>query len=420
MSAEDFVSWGAGSGGLQPAVTAPVLAVPVPAVPVGAAPVVIGAPAPAATSAPRAKRQVRSILHARANAVVWDGLVLSVPLVLVDVLMGQLFPGRGFFSTAPGSASLGLPGTLLMIALWLSYYAMSEARTGQTFGKRRMGLRVVSVDGGPAGVRAIAARTLLRLVDDLGLYLVGLMVMILTGQRRRRLGDLAGRTVVVRVDATAAARPEPGLLAWIYPVVWVGTVLVAAFGFGLGAQAQANTQAIGLVRSYETARESGNAGLACSLLATDQQREMVARVTNNYRAARSASCPAYVLQSSPHSSTVDPRLPELLAGPVVTRPTVSGGVDVISMANPEVHLYAISESGRTVLDARGLEKLSFVHACSSAGRPTVSCLCVYEYLRAQRIDLYAGPTANPPARVVERALAADWSRCLANPAGRPF
>ena len=74
-----------------------------------------------------------------------------------------------------------------------------EALTGQTIGKRVFGVRVVRVeDGGPPSAGRIALRTLLRIVDGILLYLVAVVLVLATGKRRARLGDLAGRTSVVR------------------------------------------------------------------------------------------------------------------------------------------------------------------------------------------------------------------------------
>jgi hypothetical protein len=52
-------------------------------------------------------------------------------------------------------------------------------------------------------------RTVLRVIDGIGLYIVGLIVMLVTGQRRQRLGDLAGGTMVVDASATNYAPPAP-------------------------------------------------------------------------------------------------------------------------------------------------------------------------------------------------------------------
>ena len=78
------------------------------------------------------------------------------------------------------------------------YHVLFEGTTGRTPGKRALRIRVVDADGGPCTYRAAALRTLGRFVDFLPVaYLVAFGSMALT-ERRQRLGDLLGGTVVVR------------------------------------------------------------------------------------------------------------------------------------------------------------------------------------------------------------------------------
>ena len=56
------------------------------------------------------------------------------------------------------------------------YFACESSDSGQTLGKRVMNIRVVRVDGGSPDMRDIAMRTVLRVIDALFLYLVGLIV----------------------------------------------------------------------------------------------------------------------------------------------------------------------------------------------------------------------------------------------------
>jgi uncharacterized RDD family membrane protein YckC len=102
-------------------------------------------------------------------------------------------------------------GTLTAVILgWaLYYYFALESGAGQTVGKKLMKLRVVRADGSPAGMREIAVRTILRVVDGIGVYIVGLVVMLMTGERRQRIGDLAAATIVVDASAPASAVAEP-------------------------------------------------------------------------------------------------------------------------------------------------------------------------------------------------------------------
>ena len=96
-------------------------------------------------------------------------------------------------------------GALFAVILgWaLYYYFALESGDGQTIGKKLMKLRVVRADGSPAGMREVAVRTVLRVVDGAGAYIVGLIVMLATGEKRQRIGDLAAGTVVV--DASSAS-----------------------------------------------------------------------------------------------------------------------------------------------------------------------------------------------------------------------
>jgi uncharacterized RDD family membrane protein YckC len=95
---------------------------------------------------------------------------------------------------------------------WTLYYHFAlESGDGQTVGKKLMKLRVVRADGRPADMREIAVRTVLRVVDGVGLYIVGLIVMLATGERRQRVGDLAAGTIVVDASAPPAAPPASAL-----------------------------------------------------------------------------------------------------------------------------------------------------------------------------------------------------------------
>src|SRR5215207_5585427 len=115
-----------------------------------------------------------------------------------------------FSADALASDTGDVRGALSAVILgWtLYYYFTLESGDGQTVGKKLMKLRVVRADGRPAGMREIAVRTVLRVVDGIGLYIVGLIVMLATGERRQRIGDLAGGTIVV--DASAPPRAVPG------------------------------------------------------------------------------------------------------------------------------------------------------------------------------------------------------------------
>jgi len=115
----------------------------------------------------------------------------------------------------------------------VAYHFAYEAHNGQTIGKRQYGLRVMAADGGPADTRAIAIRSVLRLVDLLPTYyLSGLVSMLRTGAaRRQRIGDVAAETVVVAVEGRALGRGTPG---WMLPVATIVALLMSAISiFGI-------------------------------------------------------------------------------------------------------------------------------------------------------------------------------------------
>jgi uncharacterized RDD family membrane protein YckC len=135
-----------------------------------------------------------------------DLLGLRVAAALIDLallagLLAILSAAVGQAKVSGGNFSVYLTGTwaVVFFALALGYYFVLEAWAGQTVGKRLLGLRVLSAAGARPSVRAVAGRTLLRIVDWLpALYLAGFITMLATGTRRKRIGDLAARTEVAR------------------------------------------------------------------------------------------------------------------------------------------------------------------------------------------------------------------------------
>jgi uncharacterized RDD family membrane protein YckC len=86
---------------------------------------------------------------------------------------------------------------LLLMAIAFVYHLLLEWRWGRTPGKRLFGLRVVGGDGSPLDFRGSFLRNALRLIDGLGYWSVAVLVVLVRGDGRR-LGDVAGDTLVVR------------------------------------------------------------------------------------------------------------------------------------------------------------------------------------------------------------------------------
>ena len=91
-------------------------------------------------------------------------------------------------------------GFFLLPFSGLLYYIVLEGPKGggQTFGKKMLGIKVTTEDGGVPSYGAAAIRNILRIIDGLFMYLVG-AALIHTSDKNQRLGDTMAKTIVVKV-----------------------------------------------------------------------------------------------------------------------------------------------------------------------------------------------------------------------------
>ncbi len=134
-----------------------------------------------------------------------------IDLAVVGVGGAAILAVAGVLGEPPSEIGVPLFGVILGWALY--YYFACESAAGQTLGKRLMNIRVVRTDGAPAGMREIALRTVLRVIDMQLFYLVGLGVMLATRDRRGRLGDLVGDTMIVSAERHARVAHAPAAVA---------------------------------------------------------------------------------------------------------------------------------------------------------------------------------------------------------------
>lgn len=143
----------------------------------------------------------------RALAYVID-LLWMILVVAGILLLGKLFGGVFGLHAGRGAEAL------LYFAAYWGYHVYFEAgRRAATPGKRKMGLRVVSETGGPAGLGAVMLRNVARSADILPFgYFAGLIACLFT-RRFQRLGDIVARTLVVYANPSAMllrnAMPPP-------------------------------------------------------------------------------------------------------------------------------------------------------------------------------------------------------------------
>jgi uncharacterized RDD family membrane protein YckC len=141
-------------------------------------------------------------LLSRFVAVIVDFVILAAVALVVALPFSAIFfvATAGFTTPAWALSWLYGPIDLLMFALWILYFTYFEATSGQTLGKRLLGIRVISTrTGRPPDLGNSLIRNVLRIIDWLpAFYLLGFFVALISG-RKQRMGDLAAGTIVVRV-----------------------------------------------------------------------------------------------------------------------------------------------------------------------------------------------------------------------------
>ena len=165
---------------------------------------------------PVAHEQVQyATLGWRAVAVIIDTLiVLVVSSIVIAVLMAAGVLDLGLSQAATlediANASRSAPGWLMPVeyALVFAYFTLFEL-FGATPGKRAFRMTVLRDDGTRASPTAVVVRNLVRIPEMYLLYLPSAVSCLASG-RRKRLGDFAARTVVMRSARVPAAGRGPG------------------------------------------------------------------------------------------------------------------------------------------------------------------------------------------------------------------
>ncbi|KAB8142726.1 RDD family protein [Chloroflexia bacterium SDU3-3] len=157
-------------------------------------------------------------IGSRFLAAVVDSLLIALAMAVVLFGAGLLRDSIGVLDGASESVIAALIILLVMVILWGYYIIFELVWSGQTPGKRLVGLRVVRDGGQPVTFLSVAIRNFIRLVDFLpAFYGIGVITMFID-TRSRRLGDFAAGTLVVRerqdvtlasLSAPAPARPAP-------------------------------------------------------------------------------------------------------------------------------------------------------------------------------------------------------------------
>jgi len=149
-------------------------------------------------------------LGSRAIARLLD-FAIQVGAIIALVVATALAGGNGYVAA--------VVAVLVFLVLFGYDVAFEMLAGGRTIGKRANGLRVVGSRGQPVDLLASIIRNLMRIVDLMPLYPVGIVAVIATS-RNQRLGDLAAGTLVVR--------EVPGSRDVTEATLWMGRPTVPA------------------------------------------------------------------------------------------------------------------------------------------------------------------------------------------------
>src|SRR6266851_7316607 len=164
------------------------------------------------------------------------GLRVAAALIDLAFLAGLFLiiaSAAGLVTAAGGSFSIWLSSAwwAAFAAVAGLYYFVLETVSGQTAGKRLLGVQVCGPGRTRPSARAVAGRTLLRVVDFLPvMYLAGFVTIVAPGVRRRRIVDLAARRAVAR------AAPVRHRALAVVPLAVVLLAAVGLFGYPAGWQ----------------------------------------------------------------------------------------------------------------------------------------------------------------------------------------
>jgi uncharacterized RDD family membrane protein YckC len=137
----------------------------------------------------------------RIVAVIIDTIIVGVVAFILALPFGVLAMlnpmayANPMLAAQVAAASLAVSGLSLLI--FVGYYTYFEGTTGQTIGKKIVNIKVVKENGKPMTYMDSLVRTILRVVDGIGFYLIGFIV-ILASEKKQRIGDMAARTLVVK------------------------------------------------------------------------------------------------------------------------------------------------------------------------------------------------------------------------------
>jgi uncharacterized RDD family membrane protein YckC len=157
----------------------------------------------------------------RVLAAILDIVASAAPFALIGMWAAVRWGGvtpNGFQL----EGTTALITLFLVAALGFLYFWLLEGVLGATLGKFMLNLRVRRLDGTRIGLAKSLVRNLSRIIDGIGVYLVGFLIAIFSS-RKQRLGDHLAGTVVVKGDSGKLPRV-------VAAVAWAAVVVACLVG----------------------------------------------------------------------------------------------------------------------------------------------------------------------------------------------
>lgn len=146
-------------------------------------------------------------LTRRALSEIIDVLIMALPGSLV---LPHMF---GFLEEMVEAGPAAMFQLFALMGGWIAWmaavflvFSFAEGRFGTTPGKWLLGIRVVGTDLAPCGLGRALMRNALKFVDGFFNFLVGILLVAFTPEWQR-VGDLAARTIVIRVPKGPSMPP---------------------------------------------------------------------------------------------------------------------------------------------------------------------------------------------------------------------
>ncbi len=158
-----------------------------------------------------------SRLGDRLIAVLLDTFLMGAAFAVIGMFVASKFKLGGV--TAKGFSMEGKSAIItigLTIIFGFLYYWILEGLLGATLGKAMIGIKIIKRDGTKCDFKSSLIRNLLRIIDIIGVYLVGFFIALFS-KFRQRLGDHLANTVVIEMKIGKNLRA-------LFVILWVAAI----------------------------------------------------------------------------------------------------------------------------------------------------------------------------------------------------